>query len=461
MELIYFSFGVLIGGILLYFTRQSALNKLSHLHLTLVNNLEKEWYQKLATSEKEQSLANQRAETLEAELKKQLLLLQQEREKSGLLIRDQATAEAELLNLREKLELQASEMEQLQKKFTTEFENIANRILKENSIEFTSTNQKNINEILSPLKEKIQFFEKKVEETYEKGLKDQTDLKAELKKLQDLNLKISNEARNLTQALKGDVKKQGNWGEVVLERVLERSGLTKGREYEREVSDENGEGKAIRPDVIIHLPDKKHIIIDSKVSLIAYERLVNAANEEERNQFAQEHLRSLRAHIKGLAEKHYSSARNLNTPDFVLLFVPIESSFSAAVQEDQELFNFAWDHKVVIVSPSTLLASLRTIASIWKQENQTRNALEIASLGSSLYDKFVNFLLDMEKLGKGLDQVRGNYESALNKLHTGRGNLVRTAEKLRELGIKTQKAIPDSLILEERPSISDNISGNN
>lgn len=449
MELIYFSLGVFIGGVLLYFARQSKLNQLRHQHLTLINEQEKEWYQKLAASEKEQSLARQRADTLEEDLKRQFSLLDQEREKSELLTRDLATSQTELSNLREKLELQASEMEQLRKKFAVEFENIANRILKENSREFTTTNQKNISEILSPLKEKILNFEKKVEDTYVKGLKDQTDLKAELKKLQDLNLRISTEAQNLTQALKGDVKKQGNWGEIVLERVLERSGLVKGREYEREFVDENSDGKAIRPDVIIHLPDKKHLIIDSKVSLISYERLVNAMNDVERSQFSLEHLRSLRAHIKGLAEKHYSTAKSLNTPDFVLLFLPIEASFSLAVQEDQELFNYAWDNKVVIVSPSTLLASLRTIASIWKQENQTRNAIEIANLGSSLYDKFVNFILDMEKLGKSLDSARGSYELALNKLHTGRGNLVRTAERLRDLGIKTQKAIPDNLILEE------------
>jgi DNA recombination protein RmuC len=449
MEMLYLLPGIIIGGIVVYFARQSAINILKNNHISDINILEKEWYQKLAEADKERSLSLQRAGSLEEELKQQQSKLQEERLKSEDLTRNLATSQSELQNLRERLENQAKELEQIQKRFTVEFENIAHKILKENSIEFTSTNQKNIGEILLPLKEKILNFEKKVEETYEKGLKDQTDLKAELKKLQELNLRISTEAQNLTHALKGDVKKQGNWGEIVLERVLERSGLVRGREFEREVVDENSDGKQIRPDVIVHLPDKKHIIIDSKVSLIAYERLVNSTNDEERSQFVAEHLRSLRSHIKGLSEKHYSSARGLNSPDFVLLFVPIESSFSLAVQEDQELFNYAWDNKVVIVSPSTLLASLRTIASIWKQENQTRNAIEIANLGSSLYDKFVNFILDIEKLGKGLDTAKGSYENALNKLHTGRGNLVKTAEKLRDLGIKTQKAIPDYLITEE------------
>jgi len=247
------------------------------------------------------------------------------------------------------------------------------------------------------------------------------------------------------------VKKQGNWGEVVLERVLERSGLTLGREYEREVVDENSDGKQIRPDVIIHLPDKKHLIVDSKVSLIAYERLVNEASDELRVQHLADHLKSLRSHIKMLSDKHYPTAKNLNSPDFVLLFLPIESSFSIAIQEDQELFNYAWDNKVVIVSPSTLLASLRTIASIWKQENQTKNALEIASLGASLYDKFVNFVQDLEKVGKGIETAQTNYANALNKLHTGKGNLVRTSEKLKDLGIKTQKSLPDYLIEDDKP----------
>ena len=283
---------------------------------------------------------------------------------------------AELDYAKKQMAEKALELEQIQKRLTVEFENVAHRILKEHSTEFTSLNQKNIGEILTPLRDKIATFEKKVEESYEKSLRDQIDLKTELKKLQDLNHKISNDAQNLTNALKGDVKKQGNWGEVILERVLERSGLTAGREFDREVVDENSDGKQIRPDVIIHLPDKKHLIVDSKVSLVAYERLVNEPSDELRIQHLADHLKSLRSHIKMLSDKHYPTAKTLNSPDFVLLFLPIESSFSIAIQEDQELFNYAWDNKVVIVSPSTLLATLRTIASIWKQENQTKNALE-------------------------------------------------------------------------------------
>ncbi|MFW5756904.1 MAG: DNA recombination protein RmuC, partial [Tangfeifania sp.] len=296
-------------------------------------------------------------------------------------------AKTEYLNLREKLETQKAELEEIQKKFTTEFENIAGKILRENSKEFTAANQKNIGEVLNPLKEKLQLFEKKVDDTYQKGLKDQTDLRAELKKLYELNARISEEAGNLTKALKGDVKKQGNWGEVVLERILERSGLNEGENgYQKQFSDSTGDGRRIQPDVVINLPDNKHIVIDSKVSLIAYERAVNAVTDEDRAKHVKEHLFSLKTHIKGLSEKHYQTAKKLNSPDFVLLFLPIESSFSLAIQEDQELFSFAWDQKVVIVSPSTLLATLRTIASIWQQENQTRNALEIAKQGGALYD---------------------------------------------------------------------------
>ena len=449
MEIIYAVVGFIAGGAIIWFARQSAVQSLMNTHLSEISRAEKDWLTRNGEAERAKSLAQQRAETDLAELEQRNGQLQREREKAESLNRNLAASQADLTHLRERLENQTKELEQIQKRFTAEFENIAHKILKENSIEFTATNQKNISEILTPLKDKLQTFEKKVEDTYEKGLKDQTDLKAELKKLQEMNVKISTEAQNLTQALKGDVKKQGNWGEVVLERVLERSGLMKGREYEREVADENSDGKSIRPDVIVHLPDKKHIIVDSKVSLIAYERLVNATTDEEKKQFTTAHLHSIRTHIKLLSEKHYSTSRNFNTPDFVLLFVPIESSFSLAVQEDQELFNFAWDNKVVIVSPSTLLASLRTIASIWKQENQTRNAIEIAALGASLYDKFVNFIQDMEKMGKGLESARTNYDTALNKLHTGRGNLVRTAEKLKDLGVKTQKSIPDNLIIDE------------
>jgi DNA recombination protein RmuC len=401
----------------------------------------------LFESEKKATVWEERHNLLKAEIDQLKNDLQRLREENVLLVGQREKAKTENLNLQEKLQTQKAGLEEIQKKFTTEFENIASKILKKNSEEFTLANRKNIGEVLIPLKEKILLFEKKVEDTYQKGLKDQTDLRAELKKLYELNHRISEEASNLTKALKGDVKKQGNWGEVVLERILERSGLNEGEQgYQKQFSDTSDDGKRIQPDVVINLPDNKHIIIDSKVSLIAYERAVNAQTEGERAKFVKEHLVSLKTHIKGLSEKHYQTAKSLNSPDFVLLFIPIESSFSLAIQEDQELFSFAWDQKVVIVSPSTLLATLRTISSIWQQENQTRNALEIARQSGALYDKFVNFAGDLEGIGKGLDSTRKSYDQAMNKLQTGSGNLIGRVEKLKKLGAKATKELPLNLL---------------
>jgi len=399
--------------------------------------------------EKDKSLFEDRNHTLLKEKEQFLLQVQQLRTENGIQSQQLSRAEADFGNLQEKLESQKKEMENLQQKFTMEFENIATKILKQNTQDFSVANQKSITELLSPLKEKIQVFEKKVEDTYEKGLKDQTDLKAELKKLHDLNLKISDEANNLTKALKGDVKKQGNWGEVILERILERSGLTEGREYTKQESVLSESGQRYQPDVVIHLPDQKHIVVDSKVSLVAYERLVNSDFEKEKTTFLKDHLLSVRSHIKILSEKHYQNSPNFNSPDFVLLFVPIESSFSIAVQEDQDLFSYAWDNKVVIVSPSTLLATLRTIASIWQQENQTRNAMEIARQSGALYDKFVAFISDMESIGKSIESTRKTYDQAANKLFAGSGNLVKRAENIRKLGAKTTKNLPPERLLDE------------
>ena len=355
-----------------------------------------------------------------------------------------ATLKAINVNIGEKLENQKSEIETLQKRLTTEFENIATKILKERSDEFSLSNNKHMAEILNPLKEKIQLFEKKVDETYDKELRDKISLREEVRKLTELNTRISQEANNLTNALKGDVKKQGNWGEVILERVLERSGLTRGQEFEREVVIEGADYSVQRPDVIIHLPDNKHIIIDSKVSLVAYERFISAETDEHRAMHLKEHVNSLRNHVKLLSEKNYQNAQNLNTPDFVLMFLPIEASFSVAVQGDSEIFSYAWERKIVIVSPTTLLATLRTISSIWKQENQTKNAQEIARLSGALYDKFIGFTEDMVKIKTNIDRTSSAYDDAVKKMKDGSGNIIRTAEKIKELGAKTgnNKSLP-------------------
>ena len=449
MEIIYLVAGVVVGGIVAFlFLKLKAQSGQADAGKLLYEK-ESEFLAQKAEIEKQGLVWQERYNALKTEADEWKAELQVYREENKALNVRLENAKVQFKNQEEKLSEQKEELEKIQKRLTVEFENVANKILERNSEKFTAANQKNIGEVLNPLKEKIQLFEKKVDDTYKQGLKDQTDLKAELKKLYDLNNRISEEANNLTKALKGDVKKQGNWGEVVLERILERSGLNEGEQgYQKQFSDTTEEGKRIQPDIVINLPDSKHIIVDSKVSMVAYERAVNAESEEERVKFVKEHLLSLRTHIKGLSEKHYQTASKLNSPDFVLLFIPIEASFSVAIQEDHEMFSFAWDQKVVIVSPSTLLATLRTISSIWQQENQTRNAIEIAKQGGALYDKFVGFIVDMETIGKNLSTTQKTYESAVNKLHTGAGNLVRRVENIKKLGAKATKELPQKMLEE-------------
>ncbi len=372
--------------------------------------------------------------------------LQDERKKVEALSTDYSKAKTENENNEKRLAEQKGELEQLNKKFTTEFENLANRILDEKSQKFTDQNRTNLDIILNPFKEKLKEFENKVDQTYRAESAERITLKTEIKNLVELNKQISEEANNLATALKGDNKQQGNWGELVLEKVLERSGLVEGTEYKTQITSTNVDGDKIRPDVVIFLPDDKHVIVDSKVSLIAYNACVNSVSEEERLKYLKLHIESLRSHIKLLSDKNYQTAAGFESPDFVLLFVPIESSFSLAVQGDAELFNYAWDRKIVIVSPSTLLATLRTIASIWKQERQTRNALQIAEEGGKLYDKFVTFYDDLKNVGKKMEDAKESYVDAMKKLYDGSGNLVKRAEKMRELGAKTTKQLPQNII---------------
>ncbi len=373
-------------------------------------------------------------------------MLETERNKVSDLNQKLAIAGEREKSLQEKHESYREELEKLQEKFKLEFQNIATSILKQNTIDFSENNRKSVNEIVNPLKEKIETFQKTVNETYEKGLKERSGLKVEIEKLVELNQKISEEANNLTRALKSDSKKQGNWGEMVLERLLERSGLTKGEEYLVQESYRNDKNELIRPDVVINLPDDKHIIIDSKVSLTAYESFVNSEDEEDKAGFIKAHVISVREHVKSLAEKNYQLTEKLDSPDFVLLFLPLESAFSLAVQEQSDLFSFAWERKIVIVSPTTLLATLMTVGSIWKHEKQTRNAIEIANEGGRLYDKFVAFLDDLENLGKQIKRAQKTYDEAHNKLSSGRGNIIGKVEKLKKLGAKTAKDIPHDLI---------------
>ena len=359
------------------------------------------------------------------------------------------SARAYYKSQQEKMQDQKVEIEEIRKNFQSEFQNIANKLLDEKSQKFIETNRTNLDILLNPLKENIKAFEEKVDKVYNMEAAERNTLKGVITQLMDLNKLISNEAQNLTKALKGDNKKQGNWGEVILEKVLERSGLVKGQEYRLQASLSGLDGNRLQPDAIIDLPDDKHLIIDSKVSLIAYERLVNAETEEERKLYSKAHVESIRGHVHNLSSKNYHDLYQINSPDFVLLFVPIESSFSFAVQIDAELFSDAWDKKVVIVSPSTLLATLRTIASIWKQERQNRNVLEIARLSGTMYDKFVGFIGDMEGIGKNIKLSQTAYDNAFNKLVDGNGNLTKTAEKIKSLGAKANKQIDQKYIGED------------
>ncbi len=345
----------------------------------------------------------------------------------------------------DKYEKLHQDTEQTRQNLFKEFENLANRILEEKSEKFTKLNQANLNDILLPLKTKITEFEQKVDSTYRTEAAERNTLRGEIKNLVELNQQIGRDAVNLTRALKGDSQKQGNWGELILEKVLEFSGLRKGEEYKTQESFTGDDGRQ-RPDVIVYLPENKHIIIDAKVSLVAYERYVSSEIDADRKQALVEHISSVRSHIKGLAERNYQAISGLNQPDFVLLFIPIESSFGLAVQSDNDLFAFAWDKKVVIVSPSTLLATLRTISSVWKQERQTKNAIEIADRAGKMYDKFVGFMDDLQSVGKKIEESKKVYDGAMNKFSEGSGNVIRQAEQLKELGAKASKQFPQMLL---------------
>lgn len=356
--------------------------------------------------------------------------------------RTRAVKAEEMLNAQLDRQLQQDKyIAGLQEKFKIEFEQIASKIMEEKSVRFSSHNQASMELILGPLKENIKAFEEKVDRVYKSESDERNVLKGVISQLMNQSRQIQEEAGNLTRALKGDNKKQGNWGEIILERVLERSGLIKDQEYRIQNSFNTVNGNRLQPDVIINLPDAKHIVVDSKVSLIAYEKYVSAETEEEKETYIRQHILSLKSHIQDLSGKNYHELYQINSPDFVLLFVAIESSFGIAVQKDAELFNYAWDRQVVIVSPSTLLATLRTISSVWKQEKQNRNVLEIARLGGSMYDKFVGFLADMESIGRNIKQSQDAYDKAFSKLSTGAGNLANTADKIKKLGAKTTKQI--------------------
>ena len=357
-----------------------------------------------------------------------------------------AKKENDFDNLLERNKEQKQEVEQLQEKFTKEFENLANKILEEKTNKFTEQNKENMKTILNPLQEKIQLFEKKVDDTHKESIDYHAALRQQILGLRDMNEKMSKETVNLTKALKGDSKMQGNWGELVLERVLEKSGLEKGREYEVQQSFTNEEGSRILPDVIINLPDGKKMVVDSKVSLTAYERFVNEEDDDAKATFLKEHVNSVKRHVDQLSDKNYQDIYEMESPDFVLLFIPIEPAFALALNEDNTLYNKAFEKNIVIVTPSTLLATLRTIDSMWTNQKQQENAIEIARQAGALYDKFEGFVSDLIKIGKKMDEAKVEYGNAMNKLVDGKGNLVRSAEKLKKMGAKAKKALPENII---------------
>jgi DNA recombination protein RmuC len=354
--------------------------------------------------------------------------------------------EADFDNLLERMREQRLETEELREKFTKEFENLANKILEEKSVKFTEQNRDNLKTILGPLAEKIHLFERKVEDTHKESIDYHAALRQQIIGLKEMNEAMSRETINLTRALKGDAKMQGNWGELILERVLEKSGLEKGREYYVQQSHATEEGTRILPDVVINLPDGKKMIVDSKVSLVAYERYVNEDDDPLRMVHLKEHVNSIRRHIDQLSAKNYHDLYSMESPDFVLLFIPMEPAFAIALTEDTTLYNKAFERNIVIVTPSTLLATLRTIDSMWTNQKQQENALEIARQAGALYDKFEGFVGDLINVGKKMEEGKKAYEGAMGKLVQGKGNIIVSIEKLKKMGAKAKKALPENIL---------------
>jgi DNA recombination protein RmuC len=421
MEIVFLIIGIIIGASAAYFAAkfkyQSGSGKLEERNVITESNL----------AETKEALDSERAKVIELSSKISAL-------------------DAVNSNLEQKLAEQKKELEELQSRFTKEFENLANRILEEKSQKFTEQNKSNLDNILMPLQERIKEFEKRVNEVYVNETKERASLAEQIRNLHELNQQMSKDANNLTRALKGDSKTQGSWGEFILESILEKSGLLKDREYAVQQTVKSEDGKNLRPDVIVNLPENKSMVIDSKVSLTAYEHFTSSDDETERARYLKDHITSIRNHIKRLSPKEYQKLYGLSSLDFVLMFIPIEPAFGLAVQNDSGIFYEAFEKNIVIVSPTTLLATLRTIASIWKQEKQNSNALEIAKQSGELYDKFVGFVEDLISLGNNLKQTKDNYDKAMNKLVEGRGNLVGRVENIKQLGANTTKSIPNPLL---------------
>ena len=428
MEILYLLIGLAAGiSIGVLYSKNKAVPNGSNSDLN--NYVSKELY----TSEKE------RSEKIEKENREKEELI-------GNLKADVSSKNTLIDTLNSKLDEESKRLIEQQKQLQTQFENMANEIFEKKSEKFTEQNQKNIDQILKPLGEKIKSFEQSVEDKYVKDQKNKAGLSEQIKLLQETNQQISQDANNLAKALKGDSKVQGDWGELQLEVLLEKSGLYKGVHFRTQNSLKDEEGNDKRPDCIIDLPDDKNLIIDSKVSLSAYEQYVNSKDELKKQVLLKQHLESIKKHIKDLAGKDYPNLYSINTPDYVLMFVPIEPALTLALQEDGEIFNLALNKNIILVSTSTLMATMRTVSFIWQQENQKKNVLEIARQSGALYEKFIGFTNDLEGVGKAIDNAHKKYEAAQSKLISGRGNLVNSVEKIKKLGAKTNKSISQDLI---------------
>ncbi|MCT8339907.1 DNA recombination protein RmuC [Flavobacteriaceae bacterium TK19130] len=411
-----------------------------------IGNLIAKLKQKSETSKLEERITQLQQQ--EDKLNERMDLVVQEREEirkeKERLNNDLIRRTTEFHNLEEKNREQKAEVEKLQEKFTKEFENLANKILDEKSSKFTRQNKESLEILLNPLQEKIKTFEKRVEDTNKESVGRHSELKAEIKQLSELNQQMSKDADNLTKALKGDSKMQGNWGELILTRILEKSGLEKDREYTIQDSHTTEEGKRLQTDVLIHLPDGKKMIVDSKVSLTHFERFVSEEDETEKQLHLKQHIASIKRHVDQLSEKNYQYLLD-ESPDTIFMFIPIEPAFAIASANEPNLYEQAFDKQVIIVTPATLLAALRLVDNLWQNDRQKQNALEIAKQAGALYDSFTNLTDELIKVGKQIGTVQNSYESAMKKL-TGRGNLIRRVEKLKKLGAKASKTIDNKLL---------------
>lgn len=444
MEIILIVVGLIVGGISAWFiqsyrfaAKSIPLVKAEELELQ-VKNLE------LDKAQKDEKINN-----LESDLNTTKESLANTQKNETELREKLAREETERINSEKRIKEQRDEFDKIKEQLKVDFKNLANSILEENSTKFTEQNKTNIDNILKPLSEKIKEFKAKVETTHETQTRDGVALREQIKHLTELNVRMSEEANNLTNALKGQSKTMGNWGELVLETILENSGLKKGEEYLVQESFNTEDGKRAQPDVVINLPDRKHLVIDSKVSLVAYERYCSSPEDgENREKHLKDHINSIRTHVNSLSQKKYQDLYQISVPDFIMMFVSLDPALIIALQNDRRLFVEAFEKGVFLVCPATLLFALRTIATLWKREKQNANAMEIARRGGALYDKFVGFYEQLENLGNCIRKTQDCYDESISKLKTGKGNLVRQVEMIKELGARSSKALPDSSIEE-------------